>query len=173
MANQCREKNKLVFWALNDLVLNEPDKVLDLYESFKHASDPEVFKNEPDKIDECLDGYTPTEIITFLASDYSYYGDNYARFDELLESGNDLTELIDFDELASQIVDSENAPKWFDRWVDGDDLQKAITNYIAYKSSHEDTNKIRDFVEDYSPSINDDWDDILDDWEHERDEDDK
>lgn len=169
MANQCWKKNELVLWALNDLVLNEPDKVIDLYESFKHASDPEVFKNEPDKIDECLDGYTPTEIITFLASDYSYYGDKYARFDESLESGNDLTELIDFDELASQIVDSGNAPKWFDRWVDEDDLQEAITNYIADKSSHtEDTNKIRDFVEGCSLSINDDWDDILDDWEHER-----
>ena len=52
MANQCWKKNELVLWALNDLVLNEPDKVIDLYESFKHASDPEVFKNEPDKIDE-------------------------------------------------------------------------------------------------------------------------
>lgn len=86
-----------------------------------------------------------------------------------MESGNDLTELIDFDELASQIVDSGNAPKWFDRWVDEDDLQEAITNYIADKSSHtEDTNKIRDFVEGCYLSINDDWDDILDDWEHER-----
>ena len=70
MANQCWKKNELVLWALNDLVLNEPDKVIDLYESFKHASDPEVFKNEPDKIDECLDGYTVYKNLRKIISFY-------------------------------------------------------------------------------------------------------
>lgn len=174
MANQWNKKQELVLSALNNLVLNEPDKVLDLYESFKHSSDPDVFKNEADEIDARLDGYTPTEVISFLDSEYSYYGDKYARMNGSLESSNDLTEFIDFDELAMNIADSENAPKWLDDWVDEDDLQEAITDYIIEKSTHTEIKvKVREFVDGYALSINDDWDDILNDWENEREEDDE
>lgn len=170
--NQWSKKEELVLSALNNLVLNEPDKVLELYESFKYSHDPEVFKNESENIDVYFDGYTPTEIIGMLDSEYSFYGDNYARLDDLLESGNDLTKLINFDELAMNIADSENAPKWFDEWVDEDELQEAITGYIVEESSHiEIKSKVREFVDCNSLSINDDWDDILNDWENEREED--
>lgn len=171
MANQWNKKQELVLSALEYLVLNEPDKVLDLYESFKKSSDPEVFKNEPEEIDEHLDGYTPTEIVGMLDSEYSFYGDKYARLNGSLESGNDLTKFIDFDELAMNIADSENAPKWLDEWVDENDLQEAITNYIVEESSYTEIKpKVRAFVDDYALSINDDWDDILNDWENEREE---
>lgn len=171
MANQWNKKQELVLSALEDLVLNEPDKVLDLYETFKNSSDPEVFKNEPEEIDEHLDGYTPTEIVGMLDSEYSFYGDKYARLNGSLESGNDLTEFIDFDELAMNIAETNDAPKWFDDWVDEKDLQEAITDYIVEKSSHTEIEvKVRAFVEDYALSINDDWDDILDDWESENEE---
>lgn len=172
MANQWNKKQELALSALENLVLNEPDKVLDLYESFKHSSDPEVFRNEPEYIDEHLDGYTPTEIVGMLDSEYSFYGDKYARLNGSLESGNDLTKFIDFDELAMNIADSENAPKWFDEWVDEDDLQEAITEYIVEESTHTEIKvTVRSFVEGYDLSINDDWDDILNDWENEREED--
>lgn len=172
MANQYDKKQMLILSALENLALNEPDKVLDLYEQFKNHNDPEVFRNQPDNIDECLDGYTPTEIITFLAPDYSYYGDKYAKFSSSLESSNDISDLIYFDDLAANIADSENAPKWFDKWIDENELQEAITTYIVEKSPRtEDVNKVRDFVEGCYLSINDDWDDMLNDYEVENEED--
>ena len=173
MVNQWNKKQELVLSALNNLVLNEPDKVLDLYESFKDNSAPDVFRNDSYEIDVHLHGYTPTEILTLLDPDYSYYGDKYAILNSGLESSNDLAELIDFDELARNIADSENAPKWFDEWVDEDDLQEAITEYIVEESPHTEIKvTVRSFVDDYALSINDDWDDILNDWENEREEDD-
>ena len=173
MAKQWGKKQELVLSALNNLILNEPDKVLELYESFKYSSDPDVFKNEPEKLDEYLDGYTPTEILGMLDSEYSFYGDKYARLDGSLESSNDLAGFINFDELAMHIADSENAPKWFDEWVDEDELQGAITDYIVEESTHTEIEvKVRDFVEGYALSINDDWDDILNDWENENEEED-
>lgn len=170
MANQWSKKQELVLSALNNLALNEPDKVLDLYESFKCTYNPEVFKNESEMINQALYGYTPSEVIECLDSEYSYY-DKYARYDSSLESSDDLAKLIDFDELAGNIANSENAPRWFDEWVDEDDLQEAITEYIVEESTHTEIKaKVRDFVEGYALSINDDWDDIFNDWENEREE---
>lgn len=152
--------------ALENIQLNEPDKIIDLYGAFKCSGDPEVFINNEDNINEVLQGYTPAEVLQ-MVEDYDFFGHTYAKFEYTLVGSNDVRGLIDLEELAYGIAESGVAPSWFEKWIDDEDLRSCAVEYIKERRPQSNVSGIRSFLEDYPLSINDDFDDVLDDWDDE------